>query len=195
MVLLIAVAIGLTAGLIRAWVRKREYCFYELRFPWLVLIAFIPQLFAFYIPSTSRTMPDSMASTLLLSSQALLLVFSLLNIKNFSFWPIISGFAANFLVILLNGGFMPISPNTIHRLLPAGSTITYQVGQRLGTGKDVVLDQNNTILAFLSDKLVLPGFLNFPVAFSLGDVLIALGMIWLFWSMGGPKIRKPVERE
>jgi hypothetical protein len=193
MVLLIAVFAGLLAGLIRAWIGKREYRYYELRFPWLVVVAFLPQFFAFYLPGTSDKLSDTLTSTLLVSSLALLLIFCLLNIKKLSFWPIIIGFASNFLVILLNGGLMPISPQTISRLLPEGSKLTYQIGQRLGTGKDIVLDTRHTILAFLSDRLVFPRFLNFPVAFSIGDALIALGVIWLFWSMGGPQSRKVVE--
>jgi hypothetical protein len=98
-----------------------------------------------------------------------------------------SGFIANFLVILSNGGFMPISPDTIDRMIPEGSTFSYQLGQRLGTGKDIVLEEKNTIFAFLSDMIVSPRFLNYSFAFSLGDVLISIGVIWLFWSLGGPQ--------
>jgi hypothetical protein len=186
MILLIAVAIGLAGGLLRAAMNRREYRFYDLRFPLLVLVAFIPQLLAFLIPTTSVKISDTLASIFLITSLVLLLLFAILNIKKRMFWPISAGFLANALVIVLNGGFMPISPETIERLRPEGSTFTYQIGQRLGTGKDIVLTQNDTRLAFLSDKLVLPDFLHSSIAFSVGDVLIALGVIWLLWSMGGP---------
>lgn len=192
MVLLAAVLIGLVAGLIRAWAGKREYRFYDLRFPVLVFIAFIPQFFAFFLPSTRILVSDQLAVLLLVSSQALLLVFSLLNIKNFSFWPIIAGFLGNFLVIILNGGLMPISPKTITRLLPDASESLLQTGQRLGTGKDIVLNEKDTVLPFLSDRFVTPQWLNYPVAFSLGDILISVGVIWLLWSMGGPQIQKKI---
>jgi len=195
MVLLIAVFIGLVAGLIRARVGKREYRFYELRFPILVLIAFIPQVIAFFLPATRGNISDQLAKTLLVSTQALLLVFAILNIKKYSFWPISGGFLANFLVILLNGGLMPISPETIKKLIPDASAELLHTGQRLGTGKDIVLNENETILPFLSDRFVTPTWLHYPVAFSLGDILISLGVIWLLWMMGGSPAQRKMEKK
>jgi len=193
MILLVAVVIGLIAGLTRAWVKKREYRYDELRFPWLVLAAFIPQVLAFYIPSISHSVSDALAAVLLVSSQALLLVFAVLNIKFTSFWPIFAGFLANFLVILFNGGLMPISPETIRKMTSTLPDFTFQVGARLGTGKDIVLNESVTRLAFLSDRFVVNAGL-FIVAFSLGDILISIGVIWLLWSMGGPNESKTVEK-
>jgi hypothetical protein len=195
MILLIAVFVGLLAGLIRARVKKREYRYSDLRYPWLVLAAFIPQLFAFYIPATSQKVSDPLAVIILVTTQALLLIFSVLNIKKTSFWPIITGFFANFMVILLNGGLMPISPATITKMLPAGAANTYPVGERLGTGKDIVLNEIDTRLAFLSDRIVLRNFLNASVAFSAGDILIALGVLWLLWSMGGLREQVLLEKK
>ena len=194
MVLLIAVFAGLLAGLIRARVKKREYRYSDLRHPWLVLAAFIPQLFAFCIPATSQKVTDPLAVIILVSSQTLLLIFSFLNIKKTSFWPIITGFLANFLVILLNGGLIPISPATITKMLLEGAANIYQVGERLGTGKDIVLNDIDTRLAFLSDRIVVRNFLNASVAFSAGDILIAIGVLWLLWSMGGPKEKVLLEK-
>ncbi len=157
---------------------RREYRFYDLRFPLLFLSGFIPQHWAFLIPTTIEKSRFG-SLRFLITSLVLLLLFAILNIKKRMFWPISTGFLANALVILLNGGFMPISPETIERLRPEGSTFTYQIGQRLGTGKDIVLNQKDTLLAFLSDRLVLPEFLHSSIAFSVGAVLIALGVIWL----------------
>jgi hypothetical protein len=194
MVLLFAVFIGLSAGLIRAGIKKRDYRFDDLRFAWLVLVAFIIQIAAFNIPSISEKVTDPLAAVLLVGSQALLLIFSILNIKNLSFWPIFTGFLANFAVILLNGGLMPISPETIKKMVPADFDLTYQIGERLGTGKDIVLSTANTRLAFLSDRIVLYDFLRYSTAFSIGDIFIAIGVIWLLWTLGGPKKRTLTER-
>lgn len=195
MVLLVAVFIGLSAGLIRAGIKKREYRFDDLRFAWLVLVAFIIQIAAFNIPSISQKVTDSLAAVLLVGSQALLLLFSILNIKNMSFWPIFTGFLANFVVILLNGGLMPISPETIKNMVPSDYDLTYQIGMRLGTGKDIVLSTVDTQLAFLSDRIVLYDFLNYSTAFSIGDIFIAIGVIWLLWTLGGPKKRTLTEQK
>ena len=52
------------------------------------------------------------------------------------------------------------------------------MGSRLGTGKDIVLAVDQTRLWWLSDRFLLPlpgGY----VAFSLGDVLIAVGAFFV----------------
>jgi hypothetical protein len=35
--------------------------------------------------------------------------------------------------------------------------------------------------------------MNYPVAFSVGDLLISFGVIWLLWSLGGPEKKKGLE--
>jgi hypothetical protein len=193
MVLVIAVFIGLIAGLVRAWVGRREYRFYELKAPILVFVAFLPQIIAFFLPTTRNLVPDKYAPFVLVGTQAILLLFAVLNIKKKSFWPISLGFLANFLVISLNGGLMPISPDTIKKLVPNAPAEWLVTGQRLGTGKDIVLHAKDTILPILSDRFVTPAWLNYPVAFSLGDILISIGVIALLWSMGGPQTQKGTE--
>jgi len=47
---------------------------------------------------------------------------------------------------------------------------------------------------FLSDRFMLPGWLQYPVAFSLGDVFIALGIVWLLWTLGGKAKEKLQEK-
>jgi hypothetical protein len=184
MILIAAVIVGLTAGLLRALIGKRSYRVYELKLPVLVLLAFLPQFFAFYLPKTRATLSDTLVSILLVSSLIILLIFSLLNIRKISFWPISLGFFLNFLVILLNGGFMPISPETVQKLIPNRED-AWVIGQRLGYGKDIVLSPEMTRLPILSDRFMLPDWINYPIAFSLGDILIAFGVVWLLWMLGG----------
>jgi hypothetical protein len=187
MILGVAVAIGLLAGLIRAAVGKREYRVYDLKVPWLVLVAFIPQFVGFFLPSTMKFVDDAWAVVLLVVTQALLLLFALVNLKKLSFIPISLGFLANFLVILLNGGLMPISPETVLKLVPDAPKGFYTLGERLGYGKDRVLLESQTRLAFLDDRIVTPQWMHYPVAFSSGDLVISAGVIWLLWSLGGPE--------
>ncbi len=186
MVLLVAVVIGLILGLCRAWIGKRPYRAYELKVPGLVLLAFIPQFVAFYVPA-AHTLSDRLVSILFVSSIVILLIFSLFNIRKTSFWPISIGFFLNALVIILNGGWMPISPDVVQKVNPNAPEGSWAVGQRLGYTKDFVLAPGATRLWFLSDRFTLPASIQYQVAFSLGDVLIALGVIWLLWSLGGKK--------
>jgi hypothetical protein len=185
MVLVAAVIIGSLLGIGRAWINKQEYRVYDLKAPALVLLAFLPQFLIFYLPSTRSRIPETTASILFISSLTILIAFSLLNIRKASFWPVISGFLLNVAVILLNGGWMPISPQTAQKIMPAGSVDLLKIGQRIGYSKDILLTREETRLWFLSDRLTLPQWVNYGVAFSVGDLLLFIGIIWLLWSLGG----------
>ncbi len=184
MILIAAVLIGLALGLGRAWIGKREYRVYDLKYPGLVVLAFIPQYFAFFAPQARQQISDNLVSILLISSLIILLVFSILNIQKISFWPISLGFLLNFLVIAVNGGLMPISLETVEKL-SKGSETTWIIGQRFGFSKDVILSPEITKLAFLSDRFTITNLFGSNLAFSLGDILIAVGVVWLLWMLGG----------
>lgn len=184
MILIAAVLIGLIAGLCRAWIGKTKYQVIDLKYPILVLVAFIPQYFAFFAPKTRELIPDSVVSILLVSSMIVLMFFSILNIQKPGFWPIFAGFFLNFLVIVLNGGLMPISMETVNKMT-AGLDSTWMIGQRFGYSKDVILSPEMTRLAFLSDRFTVTNIFGNNFAFSLGDILIAIGIIWLLWMLGG----------
>jgi hypothetical protein len=184
MILIAAVLIGLIAGLCRAWIGKRKYQVVDLNYPVLVLVAFIPQYFAFFAPKTRELISDRLVVILLVSSLIILMIFSILNIKKSAFWPIFLGFLLNFLVIVLNGGLMPISMETITKMT-SGMDATWMIGQRFDYSKDIILSPEMTKLTFLSDRFTITGFLGLNFAFSFGDLLIAVGVIWLLWILGG----------
>ena len=184
MILLVAVVAGLLAGLARARHGRRPLRVPDLRLVWLAPIAFLPQMIAFYLPAGGRLPGDSLAAAALVGSQVALLIFAWLNRKQPGFWALGLGLTLNLLVIALNGGLMPISPETAGRLMPDAAPDILQVGHRLG--KDIVLPAAATRLEWLADRFLLPPWLPYRVAFSLGDVLIALGAFWLLWAMGGP---------
>lgn len=184
MILVAAVLVGLIAGLCRAWVGKRKYRVFDLKYPVLVLVAFLPQYFAFFAPKSRELLSNNLVAILLISSSIMLLGFSILNIQKPGFWPICIGFFLNFLVIALNGGFMPISLETVKKLYP-GSEFAWMIGQRLGFSKDIILSPEMTRLEFLSDRFTFTNVLGYNVAFSLGDIFIALGVILLLWMLGG----------
>jgi hypothetical protein len=89
-----------------------------LRLTWLAVLAFLPQWLAFYFSVTRRLIPDYLAVAALVGSQALFLVFAWFNRNQPGFWLLGLGLALNLLVITLNGGLMPISPETVAQLVP-----------------------------------------------------------------------------
>jgi uncharacterized membrane protein YeaQ/YmgE (transglycosylase-associated protein family) len=184
MLLAIAVFAGLLAGLLRAWLSKRQYEIPQIRHIWLVLIAFLPQWFTFYWSVTRRSIPDQWAVAALIGSQILLLIFIWRNSyqqryrNRLAFWLLGLGLVFNLTVILLNGGLMPISPASVSRLVPDALPGSWQIGSRLGTGKDIVLAVDQTRLWWLSDRFLLP-LPGRDAAFSLGDVFIAAGAFFM----------------
>ncbi len=116
MILLTAVIAGLTFGLIRAKIGNRPYRPFPIRWGWMVGVALILQWLAFGFPLTRAIYPDEAASISLVLSQFILLVFAWFNRKMPGFWLLTTGLVLNLLVITLNGGFMPISPETVQWL-------------------------------------------------------------------------------
>ena len=193
MILLIGVAVGLLSGLLRATLNKKPYQPYDLRLVWLVLFAMAAQWFAFNFPLTRASLPETAIRLTLVLSQLTLLVFVIGNRKTPGFWLLGIGLVLNLTVIVLNGGMMPVTPETVSWLRPDFQADSWQIGERLGYGKDVVLPRGETILWFLSDHFRTPSWLPYRVAFSLGDIFIALGAFWLFWSIGGRARSTPIQ--
>jgi hypothetical protein len=193
MILLVGILAGFFAGFLRAKLNNQPYQPIQLKSWWLVLLAFIPQFLVFQFTPTSQRIPDEAAPFALVGSQIILILFFWLNRRQPGFYLLGTGLVLNFLVILLNGGLMPISPETIARLLPGSPAINFTLGERLGNQKDVILSIAQTRLWFLSDIFTLPGWLKVLVAFSPGDVLIALGAFWLFWSLGSLNTKNEME--
>jgi len=192
-VLIIAVVSGLIAGLIHAYVKKYQLVVPDIVAGWLVPAAFIPQGLCFFLPATRTRIPNNVVAVILIVSQLMLLVFAWLNRKQRGFWALGLGVAFNALVISANGGWMPISPETLLRLNPDASQHTWIIGQRLGVSKDVVLPYERMVFPMLSDRIILPPFLSDHLAYSLGDLFIAWGAFWLLWSVGKNSLRNEDE--
>jgi hypothetical protein len=185
MILLSAVVAGSIAGLARAHIGRRKLQAPQIRCEWLVVVAFLPQLIVFGLP-ISANIPDVFARVALISSQVALLVFTWLNRRAPGFWLLGLGLLLNFIVIVANGGLMPISPHLIERYFPGTAGVTWNIGERMGNTKDIILPIAETRLYWLSDRFVLPDFIPYRVAFSIGDIFIGVGAFWLFFTMGGP---------
>ena len=89
------------------------------------------------------------------------------------------GVMCNLLVIAVNGGFMPITPQTLTRINPGSLPSQWLAGLHYGYSKDIILLREQTRLEMLSDMWVIPPPFPWPTAFSVGDVLIALGIMVL----------------
>ena len=188
-ILLAAVAAGLAAGLLRAGIAGRPFSPPHLSGSWLALAGFLLQVAALYIRLPLEPLGERISAAALAGSLLLLLAFAWRNRQDAAFYWLGGGLLLNLAVMALNGGWMPISPETLAQVypdLPAGAV---ELGSRVGTSKNVALAAADTRLEWLADRFLLPDRLPFQIAYSAGDVLIAIGAFWLLWHCGGPHRR------
>jgi hypothetical protein len=91
---------------------------------------------------------------------------------------LIFGLVLNMAVMVVNGGFMPINPNTAERIVGPERIASFEIGSRFDY-KDILLPKDETRLELLADRFLPPAGFPYQVAFSLGDVFIALGAFWI----------------
>jgi hypothetical protein len=141
---------------------------------------------AFYYEPTARLIPGPVAATSLVASQFLLLIFAWRNRMLPGIGLLAVGVAMNLSVIVANGGFMPIFPKVLWQLAPHADG-TWELGERVWLSKDIVLPAVDTRLPWLADRFLLPEWSPIGSAFSLGDVMLALGVFRLLWSVGSER--------
>jgi hypothetical protein len=184
-ILLSALVLGLLAGWGWAHWQERAYRAPNLRLLILVPAAFLPQLVVAFLPATRGLLPSWLESGALPGSLFVFLAFVWVNRRLPGMPVLIAGLVLNLLVITLNGGWMPISPETASHLASGTSVEMSSPGSRFGQ-KDVLLLPGETRLALLADRFLLPDWIHYQVAFSLGDILVAVGVFWLLASGGSP---------
>ncbi len=193
MILAWAVVLGLVASLVRHRSRiASRIAAISLRSAWLALLALALQYPLLRAPGGS-TQELRVEQVLFLVSHLLLLAFVWRNRQSLGIQILGSGVLCNLAAILANGGFMPITPETLVKINPGSAPGQWPIGIHYFHSKDVILSQEETRLWVLSDILVLPPPFPWPTAFSLGDLLLAAGIIVL---LQGPSIQlKSIKEE
>jgi len=178
MILYAALMIALLAVVLRGG-SIRPLVHLPLRWGWLALVLFAAQAYLIFWPE-----PKAHG---LLSPRAMILVLSYL-ILIFVAWSnrslpgmnlILLGIVLNCVVIVANGGFMPVAPQTLIRGGHTHLVAALEPGARVARSKDVLLWPEQTSLWFLSDIFVIPERYPLAGSFSLGDIFLALGVFIL----------------
>lgn len=190
MILVFALFLAVCLGLVRGG-NLSNLQFLRLRGYGIVLGAVILQIAVIYLPLPTQTnLP--LRVTVLSISFGLVALFIWLNRALPGMALIGIGFLANWIVILANGGHMPV---TIDALAAAGLdrlVSSADAGTLVFGSKDILLPFDQTRLGFLSDIFVIPPPFPIPSVFSIGDVLIALGMFWLVPGALGARTVAPI---
>ena len=194
MILLWPILAGFLTGFFRAKFQGRSYPPLSIHKGWLLVGGILPQVLAFQVPFLRDSIPGWLAAAALVSSQGLLLLFVIYNLHLPGFRIIGAGLALNLFVILLNGGLMPVSPETLSELYQSTTPSSWPLGARVLGSKDIILNQASTRLWPLSDWILLPAWFPGRAALSAGDMFIAFGAFWCLWSHGEIK-ENPLEAD
>jgi hypothetical protein len=165
MFILYAIAIGLLLG---SLVGGRWLALGSIPFRWgpLIVLGFLSQIVLFSDAVAERVgaagPPLYVVSTLMVGAA----VVRNLGIPGMPL--IVLGAASNIAGILANGGFMPAAPEALASLGKSAPTIY---------SNSAVVAQ--PALEFLTDRFALPRWLPFANVFSVGDVLLGVGVVML----------------
>lgn len=171
---------ALLVGVFVAWLtngdlRKLEKA--PLRHAWLFAVAFVVQ-FAIFWPSQETALRyGRLVPALYIASFVLVLGALAVNLRTAGIPLAALGVTSNLVAIAVNGGYMPTTRAMAERCEALGSYLP------LADASTVLVHQNSVIspeprLLFLGDVLSLPGCFA-GTAFSLGDVLLSVGIVWL----------------
>lgn len=175
MILILVIFIGIAIGRLLGG-RIRGLSDLRLRYVWLPAVLFTVQAVLIKTPLREFGWALLLTPLMVIATYVVLLGWLLLNRTSPGIPLVLAGTILNLSVIAANGGYMPVTLEAIERA-GHGDRILIQEGRTYVAGsKDVVLETNETVLWPLSDILVLPD--DFPLAatFSVGDILIAVGV-------------------
>ena len=180
MFILYAVIIGIILGY-AAKGRLKNIASKPLRWKYLPLAALLVQLVIFSDLSVVKDMPSIITAALHIASYACLLIFAVKNIRNAGIAMIGSGIFLNSLVIFLNDGFMPTSPENLKSTSVGSSADLIAGGEAVNNSIKLTAE---TALPWLGDIFRMPSWMPLSNVFSIGDVLIAAGIcVYLVISM------------
>jgi hypothetical protein len=176
--ILIALCLALLLGLILVGGRVSNLASVNVKWGWLAPVAFLMQAYLIFFPAERAGDVLAPRSLLLVASHVLLFVVIWQN-RHLSGIKIIGlGLVLNFVVMIVNGGFMPITPETLVRIGYDGNASQLETGYIVGRTKNVVVEPGEATLWFLSDIMVIPRPFPIPTALSVGDLLIVMGVVF-----------------
>jgi len=164
---------------------------FEIRFGWLALVAVAAQLIVIYVGFGGA---EELRRFVFPASYVLLLAFIILNRRRVGFLVIGAGTLLNFLAIVTNGGLMPISPANMEKAGLGDELAELELGDAVPLSKNVLLEEGDTGLQWLTDRFTWDSLGPFPV-FSIGDVIIGAGLVVVLVELLLPLIARAASRD
>lgn len=151
----------------------RHFATLRLRWPVLALAAIGLQLVIF-APAGATPLPPDTIPALYLLSMGILIIWVAANRHIPGMLLMAAGLLLNTVAIAANGGAMPVSPASAAY---AGRIVQYSGGERPMANNSWATDTAQ--LWLLTDILAVPAWVPFANVFSIGDVVLTLGVCWL----------------
>jgi hypothetical protein len=168
MLWLVALAAGVVVGLLSGG-SVGNLSRLQFRWPWLVIAAVVVREAVLLTPLNRI----EGARYVYVLSLVAIVAWTIAHLRRLpAVWLVTIGAALNLLVILVNGGRMPVTPGMAMELLSRG-----QIGQ-------YVIMSPDTQLNGLADWIAFPPI---PEAYSPGDIVIALGVALIVFLAARPK--------
>jgi hypothetical protein len=163
MFMLYAVAIGLALGL---FLRGRLARLGQIRLRWapLAIAGLAVQVVLFSAPVADAV--GAAGPPIYVASTAAVLAAVLVNWRVPGLPVVAAGATSNLLAIVANGGYMPASPDALAAL-----------GAAPGSGFSNSATPETVALAPLTDIFAMPTWMPFANVYSIGDVLIGVGIV------------------
>lgn len=162
MFILYAVPIGLLAGFV-AGGRLTGLATIQLRWSWIIVSGLLTQVLLFSEPVSARI--GGLGPPIYVASTALVIGAVLANRAVTGMLIVAVGAMSNLAAIVANGGYMPADPAALTALGAAHPTAY--------SNSTIVPDP---LLAPLTDIFALPAWIPFANVFSVGDILIGIGV-------------------
>ncbi|MCG8403031.1 MAG: DUF5317 domain-containing protein [Firmicutes bacterium] len=142
--------------------------------PWLVLVAVVLKIISISGLHDLLGLPEAVIPFLRVLSLLMAVFFVLLNFSWRGFPLVGLGLLSNTLVILLNGGNMPVKEVYTHLAFTGPELDKLKDGLPVDS---FILVSSDTKLSFLGDVLLMPQWVPLTKLFSIGDVIVTLGGI------------------
>jgi len=179
MILVAAIVVSIVAALLRGG-RFTRLVSFPLRWGLLAVAAFaIQALFIYQSPVRKSVGVWGWQEVLFMVSHLLLLAVVWANRHLPGVKWIGLGLLLNLIVMVANGGWMPVTPEAVVKAGHTGLVSSLEPGTRVYSSKNIILLAEQTKLRFLSDIFVLAKPFPIPTIFSLGDVFVAAGVFLL----------------
>ena len=163
MFILYAILIGLVLGLLVGG-RPAGLGDLKLRWSWIIVSGLLVQIVLFSEPVSERI--GALGPPIYVASTLIVIGAVLANHAITGMLVVAAGAASNMIAIVANGGFMPVS---------AGAAAVLGAHQPPAYSNSIQLA--DPVLAPLTDIFAMPPWVPFANVFSVGDILIGVGIV------------------